>query len=86
RQAGQLSTTPPDLTQITARNDGVFPVAAVLSEIDGYAKDSHPERTMPEFGASLTGDTVPVDVEGTLTPTPRPLAAILVYLESIQQE
>jgi cytochrome c553 len=84
--AGTLGKTPPDLTRIAARNDGVFPVAAVLSEIDGYTKDAHPERIMPQFGESLTGETVPVDVEGTLTPTPRPLAALLVYLQAIQQE
>jgi hypothetical protein len=41
---------------------------------------------MPEFGALLEGDTVPVDVgDGVLTPTPRPLAALLAYLESIQE-
>jgi hypothetical protein len=41
---------------------------------------------MPEFGLLLEGDTVPVDVgDGVFTPTPRPLAALLVYLESIQQ-
>jgi hypothetical protein len=39
---------------------------------------------MPEFGALLEGETVPVEVDGTLTPTPRPLAALLAYLESIQ--
>jgi mono/diheme cytochrome c family protein len=83
---GDLAKTPPDLTRIAARRDGVFPVAEVLSEIDGYAKGAHPERIMPEFGDTLTGDTVPVDVDGTLTPTPRPLAALLVYLESIQRD
>ncbi len=85
-EAGALSRTPPDLTRIAARRGGEFPVAEVLSEIDGYAKGTHPERIMPEFGASLTGDTVPVDVDGTLTPTPRPLAALLVYLQSVQRD
>jgi hypothetical protein len=33
----------------------------------------------------MTGeDTVPVEVDGILTPTPRSLAALLAYLESIQ--
>ena len=77
--------TAPDLTEIAARNDGVFPRAAVLSQIDGYAKGTHPARVMPEFGALLGGDTVPVDVDGVLTPTPRPLAALLAYLEDVQQ-
>lgn len=79
-----LSPRPADLTHISARNGGTFPRARVLSEIDGYLKGSHPNRAMPEFGAVLTGETVPVEVDGVLTPTPRPLAALLAYLEDIQ--
>lgn len=74
----------PDLTRIAARNDGTLPRAQVLSQIDGYGKGQAPADIMPEFGALLEGDLVPVEVDGTLTPTPRPLAALLVYLESIQ--
>jgi mono/diheme cytochrome c family protein len=83
--AHQLIVKPADLTHISARNNGVFPRAKVLSEIDGYSKSARPSREMPEFGAILEGDTVPVEVDGVLTPTPRPLAALMVYLESIQQ-
>lgn len=75
---------PPDLTRISDRNGGTFPRTQVLSTIDGYGRMTHEGRAMPEFGALLEGDTVPVDVDGTLTPTPRPLAALLVYLESVQ--
>jgi hypothetical protein len=58
----------------------------VLSVIDGYDRTGLPGKEMPEFGALLEGDTVPVDVgDGVLTPTPRPLAALLAYLESIQE-
>ena len=74
----------PDLTRIAARNDGVFPRARVLSQIDGYGRGALPDEAMPEFGALLRGDLIPVEVDGTLTPTPRPLAALLAYLESIQ--
>ena len=73
----------PDLTRITERHDGTFPRALVLSKVDGYGHGSA-GRVMPEFGQLLEGDTVPVDVDGTLTPTPRPLAALLAYLESVQ--
>ena len=39
-----------------------------------------------EFGLLLRGETVPVDVgDGQFTPVPRPLAALMVYLESIQR-
>ena len=83
--ANGLSPAPSDLTQIAARNGGVFPRAQTLSVIDGYSKGTHKDRAMPEFGAQMTGeDTVPVEVDGILTPTPRSLAALLAYLESIQ--
>jgi mono/diheme cytochrome c family protein len=78
---GQIA---PDLTLIADRNDGVFPRAQVMSQIDGYARGSVSKDIMPEFGALLDGELVPVEVDGTLTPTPRPLAALLAYLESVQ--
>jgi mono/diheme cytochrome c family protein len=81
----ELTQKPADLTRISARNGGTFPRAQVLSVIDGYSKGTHPGRVMPEFGLLLEGDTVPVEVDGVLTPTPRPLAALLAYLEDIQQ-
>ena len=74
----------PNLSDIQARNGGTFPRAAVLSQIDGFLRGSHAGQIMPEFGAELTGPLVPVDIDGTLTPTPRPLAALLAYLEDIQ--
>lgn len=80
-----LGKVPPDLTQIAARNGGTFPRARVLSVIDGYRQGTHPDRIMPEFGAELGGDLVPVEVDGVMTPTPRALAALLAYLESIQE-
>lgn len=75
---------PADLTQLS--RNGAFPRARVLSVIDGYDRTGVPGHEMPEFGLLLRGDTVPVDVgDGVLTPTPRPLAALLAYLESIQK-
>lgn len=74
----------PDLTMISTRNGGEFPRAQVLSQIDGYGRGKVSAEVMPEFGSLLEGETVPVDIDGTLTPTPRPLAALLAYLESIQ--
>lgn len=74
----------PDLTRISARNGGTFPAASVLSKIDGYGRGSASADVMPEFGTLLEGDLVPVDIDGTLTPTPRTLAGLLFYLESTQ--
>lgn len=73
----------PDLTRISFRNGGDFPKAQILSQIDGYGHGKAKD-VMPEFGALLEGEQVPVDINGTFTPVPRPLAALLVYLESIQ--
>ena len=82
--AAQQTPAPADLTALS--ESGEFPRARVLSVIDGYDRTGLPGQEMPEFGLLLEGETVPVDVgDGVLTPTPRPLAALLVYLESIQQ-
>ena len=77
---------PSDLTLLTRRAKGTFPRAAVLSYIDGYTRGRLPAQDMPEFGLLLEGPTVPVDTgDGVLSPVPRPLAALMVYLESIQR-
>ncbi len=81
--ARDMTPAPNDLTQLSS--GGSFPRARVLSTIDGYHRTQIPGEQMPEFGALLAGDTVPVQTEdGVMTPTPRPLAALLAYLESIQ--
>lgn len=81
-----LTPEPKNLTLIRARNGGDFPRARVLSTLDGYTRVDLPGQNMPEFGALLRGDLVPVDTgDGIPTPTPRKLAALLEYLESIQQ-
>ena len=74
----------PDLTRIAARRDGAFPRAEILTKIDGYGRGKVSAEIMPAFGALLEGELVPVEIDGVMTPTPRPLAALLSYLESIQ--
>ena len=82
----ELGRRPSDLTRLTHANKGSFPRARVLSYIDGYTRGRLPEQNMPEFGLLLEGPTVPVDTgDGVMSPTPRPLAALMVYLESIQR-
>jgi mono/diheme cytochrome c family protein len=81
----ELSVGAPDLRHIATRNRGIFPRAAVLSQIDGYGRGRVGAEAMPEFGALLEGDLVPVAVDDVFTPTPRPLAALLAYLEDIQR-
>lgn len=84
--AGQGSLQPADLTRIAARNGGTFPRTEVLSAIDGYTKGRVEGPDMPEFGELLMGETVPVETgDGRLSPVPRPLAALMIYLESLQE-
>lgn len=81
-----LRPGPADLTVIARNSGGVFPVAEVLSQIDGYQRDPVAGVDMPEFGALLEGELVPVATgDGVFTPTPRRLAALLAYLEAIQR-
>ena len=82
--AQDMKPGPSDLTKLSS--NGVFEQARILTIIDGYDRTGLPGHTMPKFGDLLEGDTIPVDVgDGVFTPTPRPLAALLAYLESIQE-
>lgn len=84
-QAGSLAVTPPDLTRLSAQNGGEFPTARALSYIYGDTQQSHLARVMPQFGGAMADDLVPLEVDGVLTPTPRALAGLFAYLESIQE-
>ncbi|KIN61679.1 putative cytochrome c family protein [Sulfitobacter noctilucae] len=83
--AAGLSPMPTDLTLLARANGGAFPTARALSYIYGDPEGGHLARVMPQFGGAMADDLVPVEVDGVLTPTPRALAALLVYLESIQR-
>ncbi len=83
--AAGLSPRPTDLTMLARTNGGTFPTARALSYIYGDPEGGHLARVMPQFGGAMADDLVPVEVDGVLTPTPRALAALLVYLESIQR-
>lgn len=83
--AADMQPRPTDLTVLARQNGGVFPAADALSYIYGDPADGHLARVMPQFGDVMDEDLVPIEVEGVLTPTPRALAGLLVYLESIQR-
>ena len=82
--AAGLPVAPTDLTMLSRSNGGTFPAAEALSYIYGDPEQGHLARVMPEFGTVMSEDLVPVDIDGILTPTPRALAGLLFYLESIQ--
>lgn len=79
-----LGKMPPDLTQLSARNGGVFPSDYVMSTIDGLDRGTHFSGAMPEFGAGDLGETVIVEKDGLGTPVPAKLLALAEYLEGVQ--
>lgn len=83
--SGGLAQTPKDLTTLSAQNGGTFPASHALSYIYGDPENSHLTRVMPEFGPIMAEDLVPLEIDGVFTPTPRELAGLLAYLESIQR-
>jgi mono/diheme cytochrome c family protein len=79
--AGALRRTPPDLTNYTAQNGGVFPSERVKRIIDGRDVPSHGSRDMPVWGDAFrtTRDGLsPESVEARIE-------AIVRYLRAIQQ-
>jgi hypothetical protein len=78
-----LGRAPPDLTGLYARG---FDRVSVLPTIDGFTRAPLEGHEMPEFGLFLGGETVPIEVDGVLTPVPRKLAVLLIYLESVHVE
>lgn len=79
--ADQLRRTPPDLTQYTARNGGVFPSERVYRIIDGRDVPSHGDREMPVWGDAFRrgrGDSSDEAVKGRID-------AIVRYLAGIQE-
>ena len=83
----QLETPAPDLTLITQRNGGSFPMTDVMSTIDGYSRARVGNLVMPEFGRELeAGPLVYLDTgDGRKTPTPTRYFALAEYLRSIQR-
>ncbi|MEP3528213.1 MAG: cytochrome c [Sulfitobacter sp.] len=83
--AENFDPKPTDLTLLARGNGGAFPRARALSYIYGNPEQGHLARVMPQFGEAMANDTVPIEVDGVMTPTPQVLAALLAYLESIQR-
>ncbi|MGB9234278.1 MAG: cytochrome c [Terriglobales bacterium] len=78
----QLKIWPPDLTQLTKKNNGVFPGMHVEEAVDGeFAKPSHGSAEMPIWGPVFRSmahgrkDSARVRID-----------ALVKYLESIQEK
>ena len=82
-----LSVQPPDLTSLSARNGGEFPLERVVRHIDG--RDTvvlaH-GGPMPVFGSLLQGESGVIDAaDGTPIFTPQPVVDLAAWLRTIQQ-
>ena len=74
-----------DLTKISQRRDGVWPMLEVMSIIDGYTRSSTESERMPVITALTEGPVVNFDTgNGETRQVPARLVAIARYLESIQ--
>ena len=90
--SSSLQVSPPDLTTLAKKNNGVFPVRTVFDVIDGRkVVAAHGSREMPTFGAFVSGDLYPTD--RLINPSYDPgatarsrMLAIIDYLIRIQQK
>lgn len=84
--AEMLAIVTPDLTQLAARNGGVFPMAQAAAQIDGRSPLLAHGGEMPVFGALFARNqhialALP---DGQPMMVGLPLANLLAYLETIQ--
>ena len=76
--ADQMRRMPPDLTQYTRRNGGVFPTERVHRIVEGGEIPSHGNREMPVWGDVFQIGRSEADVKARID-------AIVRYLAGIQQ-
>lgn len=82
--AQALRTPPSDLTKIAERRDGRFPVADIMTFIDGRkAVVAHGEREMPVWGERFAEAAVGSTKDKDVTVNSK-LRALIEYLQSIQ--
>ena len=81
-QAADLDTPPPDLTLLTRRHGGIFPIESVYNSIDGRnPPPGHGSREMPVWGMYLKPNLPAygeVIVQGRIM-------ELILFLESIQK-
>ena len=82
-----LVVAPADLTTLSARNEGVFPTTRVVMRIDGRDPLISHGSMMPVYGDFFEGTDVATKAEtGQPIMTSQPIADLLAYLETLQQE
>ena len=76
--AASMRKPPPDLTQLSRRNGGLFPEARIRRIVDGREVESHGTRDMPVWG-----DIFKTIADGDAD-VPSRILAIVRHVESMQ--
>jgi mono/diheme cytochrome c family protein len=82
-----LTLQPPDLTALSQRNDGVFPMQRVIDRIDGQEPLVAHGSPMPVYGPFFDGvQNVPLKApSGQPVLVTQPIADLVSYLQAIQR-
>ncbi|MGJ5620275.1 c-type cytochrome [Sulfitobacter sp. MF3-043] len=81
-----LLLQPPNLLQLSQRNDGVFPITRVVMRIDGRDPLVSHGSPMPVYGPYFDGDDTAIKAEtGQPIMTSRPVVDLVAYLISVQE-
>ena len=81
-----LNITPPNLTGLSDRAGGKFPLEMVVRRIDGRDSVLAHGGTMPVFGNLLQGESGVIDgATGAPIFTPLPVIDLAAWLESVQR-
>lgn len=81
-----LLIQPADLTQMSAKSDGVFPVYRVVKRIDGRDPLVSHGSDMPVYGWFFEGTGVAIATEsGQSVMTSQPVADLVAWLRSVQE-
>ena len=84
--ADLMTIVPPDLTQLAAANDGVFPVFRVVRQIDGRDPMLAHGGDMPLFGQLFEFPNAAIASEsGQPIVTAQPIADVAAWLASVQE-
>lgn len=84
--AALLTVEVPDLTTLSQKNDGEYPMLRVIQIIDGRSGVRAHEKPMPVYGALFREEIQPLGITGAAEPLIRGrVLSIAEYLQSIQQ-